>query len=213
MAEPDHTIIQPKVLYVGTPVLLLCTENADGSSNLAPASSYWALEQMICLGLLSDGQTIANLLDRPDLTVNFPSPELWRAIEAIADTTAVNPVPSAKTPRYTHESDKFTRAGLTEQPSALVSPPRVQECSLQFEATVRKATRGYGDYYLVEAEVLRVHATPAILKPGTQHIDPTSWEPTIYSFRHYFGLGAERGHRPTSDTAVPALTPAMEPSP
>jgi flavin reductase (DIM6/NTAB) family NADH-FMN oxidoreductase RutF len=61
MATPEHITIEPNVLYVGTPVMLLCTENADGSTNISPASSYWALEKMLVLGLLADGHTIANL--------------------------------------------------------------------------------------------------------------------------------------------------------
>jgi flavin reductase (DIM6/NTAB) family NADH-FMN oxidoreductase RutF len=199
--ENQHVVIHPKVLYVGTPVMLLCTENPDGSTNISPASSYWALGQMLTLGLLADGQAVANLKQRPELTVNFPSPEIWRAVEAIADTTGVTPVPGAKLHRYVHESDKFGRASLTPQVSDLVIPPRIQECSLQFEAMVRRATPGLGDYYMVEAEVLRVHALPGIVSPGTNHVDPRAWQPTIYSFRHYFGIGAEHGFRPTSDTA------------
>lgn len=164
--DNQHVVIHPKVLYVGTSVMLLCTENPDGSTNISPASSYWALGQMLTLGLLADGQAVANLKQRPELTVNFPSPEIWRAVEAIADTTGVTPVPGAKLHRYVHESDKFGRAGLTPQVSDLVIPPRIQECSLQFEAMVRRATPGLGDYYMVEAEVLRVHALPASFLPG-----------------------------------------------
>ena len=71
MSTTTHIPIQPSVLYVGTPVMLLCTENADGSTNISPASSYWALEQMIVLGLLADGHTAANLRERPGLTVGL----------------------------------------------------------------------------------------------------------------------------------------------
>jgi hypothetical protein len=46
-----------------------------------------------------------------------------------------------------------------------------------------------------------VHADPAIVVPGTDHIDPRSWHPTIYNFRHYFDIGEEVGWRSTSDTA------------
>jgi len=202
MSTTTHIPIQPSVLYVGTPVMLLCTENADGSTNISPASSYWALEQMIVLGLLADGHTAANLRERPALTVNFPHPSQWQHIEAIGDTTGASPVPEAKTRRYVHEKDKFRRIGLTPQASELVFPPRIKECALQFEAEVRQTTRGTGDfYYMVEAEVLRVHASPEIVVPGTNYINPNTWQPTIYSFRHYFGLGPEHGFRPTSDTA------------
>lgn len=101
--------------------MLLCTENPDGSTNISPASSYWTLGQMLALGLLSDGQTVANLKQRPELTVNFPSPEHWRAVEAIADTTGMNPVPGAKVYRYVHVPDKFGRAGLRPRRSLIWS--------------------------------------------------------------------------------------------
>lgn len=193
--EPQ-VVVRPRVLYVGTPVLLLATENPDGSCNLAPASSYWALGQLICLGIEAGGQTLDNLLERPGFTVSFPSPHLWQAVERIADVTGRSPVPAAKADRYRHEPDKFALAGLTPQPSDLVAPPRVAECDLQFEAEVHRATPGLGDYHLVEAEVLRVHARPGILTEDREHIDPAAWQPTIFTFRSYYALGEAHGRRP-----------------
>lgn len=38
-----HVTITPSILYFGTPVVLLSTENEDCSLNLAPMSSAWAL--------------------------------------------------------------------------------------------------------------------------------------------------------------------------
>ncbi|MDI6941897.1 flavin reductase family protein [Microbacterium barkeri] len=201
MTTVRHLDIRPSVLYVGTPVMLIGTVNPDGTPNLAPASSYWALGWMLVLGLENDGQTQRNVRERPELTVNFPSPALWSAVEAIADTTGRVDVPPAKAARYRHVADKFAAAGLTPQASQHVAPPRVEECALQLEARVARITDGLGDYAIVEAEVQAVHADPRIVAPGTDHIDPRLWEPTIYSFRHYFGIGGEHGHRPTSDTA------------
>lgn len=201
----EHVTIRPSVLYVGTPVILVCTQNADGSANLAPASSYWALGQMLVIGLEADGQSIANLLERPELTVNFPSPEHWRAVEALGDVTGKSPVPEPKASRYRHEADKFALAGLTAEPSEIVAPPRIAECALQFEATVKRATQGLGNYYMVEAEVERVHAAPSIVVEGTDHVNPRAWQPLIYTFRHYFALGRELGYRPSS--ALAALDP------
>ena len=47
----------PSILYFGTPVALVSTENENGSFNLAPMSSAWALGQVIVLGLGAEGQT------------------------------------------------------------------------------------------------------------------------------------------------------------
>ena len=65
-------------------MFLVSTVNADGSFNLAAASSYWALEQLLVLGLETDGQSAQNVLERPELTVSFPHPELWPAVEQLA---------------------------------------------------------------------------------------------------------------------------------
>lgn len=199
---PDHVVVEPSVLYVGTPAFLIATENADGSANLAPASSYWALGHMLVLGLEDGGQTIANLVERDGLSVNFPTGEQWRSVVRLASLTGRDPVPAEKAARYRFESRKFEAAGLTPQPSELVTPPRVLECPLQFEARMRRATPAVdGGYFMVEAEVLRVHADPRILKPGTELIDPTRWDPLVYSFRHFFHRGDELGWTASSPTA------------
>jgi len=196
-----HRVVHPAILYVGTPVLLLASRNDDGSANLAPASSYWALGRMLALGLETDGHTLTNIRERPQITVNFPSPPLWRAVERIADVTGRAEVPEAKAGRYAHSADKFAAAGLTPQPSDVVDPPRVRECLLQLEAQVRRVTPGVtGDYAIVEAEVVRVHAHPRIVRDG-DHIDPLAWQPIVYSFRHYFGIGEPLGAR---GSAIPS---------
>lgn len=194
--------IEPSMLYVGTPVLLLGSLNDDGSANLAASSSYWALGKLLVLGLEDDGHTLANIQARPELTVSFPSPALWTHIEQIANTTGADPVPETKAAKYRTHRDKFALAGLTAQPSEVITPPRVAECELQFETVVRRATQGLGDYHMVEAEVVRVHAAPRIVIEGTHHLDPDAWEPTLYVFRHYFGLGKQWGARPNADAVL-----------
>ncbi|MBX6748801.1 MAG: flavin reductase family protein [Micromonosporaceae bacterium] len=193
--------ITPKILYVGTPVALLSTQNADGSANLAPNSSVWALGYVVVLGLGTDGQTAANLAARPELVVNFPGPALWESVERLAALTGRYPVPAHK-PGFRYEPAKFAAAGLSPLPSELVAPPRVAECPLQLEAIATDVRTGLtGDFVIVQARVLRVHADPSIVVPGTQHVDPRQWSPLIYNFRHYFGLGHELGHSFRSETA------------
>jgi len=200
-AAPSHVIAHPETLYVGSPAYLIATENADGSANLSPASSYWALGSTIVLGLEGAGKTVQNLLERPDLTVNFPSGDIVGAVLRLDGTTGADPVPEGKG-RYRHEADKFGIAGLTRQVSELVSVPRVAECQLQLEAHVIRTTPGHtGEWFMVEAEVLRVHADPRILKPGTGLPDPRRWSPLVYEFRHFFTTGEEMGHLPGSLTA------------
>jgi flavin reductase (DIM6/NTAB) family NADH-FMN oxidoreductase RutF len=197
----DHVTIAPAILYFGTPVVLLSTENENGSANLAPMSSAWALGQVIVLGLGSDGQTARNLRSRPDLVINVPAPAQWQAVERLAPLTGRSPVPRDKQGTFRFEEGKFAAAGLRPQPSELVRPPRVAECPLQMEARavdVRPAATG--DFLVIQAQVLRVHADPRIVVPGSQHIDPARWSPLIYNFRHYYRLGAELGHSFRSQT-------------
>lgn len=143
-APPAHKVIDPSVLYVGTPVYLVITESGAGQVNLAPASSHFALGRMLVLGLEHDGQSIANLHELPELTVNFPSANLWPHVERLAGVTGRNPVPEAKVENYEFSADKFGRAGLIAEASELVRPPRVFECPLQFEARVRRITPALG---------------------------------------------------------------------
>jgi flavin reductase (DIM6/NTAB) family NADH-FMN oxidoreductase RutF len=197
-----HVVAHPHVLYVGTPALLVGSVNDDGSPNLAPASSSWALGSMLCLGIESDGQTALNMAARSGITVSYPSAPLWPALVRLSHLTGRNPVPEAKRDRYTYEHDKFGAARLTPQPSELVDAPRVLECALQFEAIVRRMTPGLdGSYYMVEAEVVRVHADEAIVQPGTGEIDPRAWHPLVYAFRHFFDRGPEAGWLPSSRIA------------
>ncbi|WP_435596953.1 flavin reductase family protein [Streptomyces anulatus] len=198
----EHVTVTPSILYFGTPVVLLSTENENGSFNLAPMSSAWALGHVIVLGLGAEGQTAHNLRSRRDLVVNLPGPAQWPAVERLAPLTGRTPVPAGKRGSFRFEPDKFAAAGLRPQPSELVQPPRVAECPMQLEARVARAQPdSSGDFLIVEAQVLKVHADPRIIVSGSQHIDPAAWSPLIYNFRHYYGLGPELGHSFRSQTA------------
>jgi len=189
----DTIEIRPNILYYGTPVALLCTENDDGTFNLAPMSSSWALGYTVVLGLGKSGQTAANLLERPDLTINFPSPEMVNSVERLAPLTGRDPVPEEKRALFRAERHKFEAAGLTPTPSIDVSPPRVTECPLQFEARVVQMRSLEAERaYVAEARVFRVHAHDAIVEPPA-HIDVQRWHPLLYVYRHYFGRGSHLG--------------------
>ncbi|MCK7627806.1 flavin reductase family protein [Streptomyces sp. RS10V-4] len=201
-SDPDPWVsIEPSVLYFGTPVVLLSTENPDASANLAPNSSAWALGRVVVLGLGPDGRTAHNLAARPELVINVAAPGQWEAVERLAPLTGRHPVPASKPDGCRFEPDKFGAARLRSRPSHTVRPPRVDGCPLQLEARAERirpdASAGF---LLVEAQVLKVHADPRIVVPGTDHIDPAAWSPLLYNFRHYFGLGPELGHSYRSAT-------------
>ncbi|MET8824385.1 flavin reductase family protein [Streptomyces sp. NPDC004610] len=191
----SHLEIEPSILYFGTPVVLLSTENQDGSFNLAPISSAWALGRTVVLGLGREGQTACNLQSRPELVISLPSPAQWPVVERLAPLTGRHPVPVGKPAGCRFEPDKFGAAGVTAEPSQSVRPPRVAGCPIQLEARAERVQPDVsGEFVIVEAVVCKVHADARIVVPGTDHIDPAAWSPLIYNFRHYFGLGPELGH-------------------
>ncbi|MBF9130661.1 flavin reductase family protein [Plantactinospora sp. S1510] len=188
-----HIVPGLKVLYFGTPVVLISSRNSDGTANLAPMSSAWWLNQSAMLGLGNSGQTTANLLRERECVLNLPSSSMVDAVDRIALTTGKRAVPEHKLRQgYRYEPDKFSAAGLTEQASELVRAPRVAECPIQLECRVRSA-HPFGDprpeCTAFEVEVLRTHVEERLLIPGTHYVDPAGWDPLIMKFCEFFGGG------------------------
>ena len=199
--------ITPSVLYPGTPVLLMTTLNDDGSSNISPLSSFWALGNRVVLGLGTQGQGYRNLQLRNECVLNFPSSAQAAQVEAIARATGCNPVPTAKQAMgYVHVRDKFALGGFTAAVSTHVAPMAIAECPLQVEATVMAMhppgeDDGQG-FVIVEGRIRCVHAHEDITVHGTQHIDATRWTPLIYLFRHYLGVSAPVGRNFRAETPM-----------
>lgn len=188
-------VIDPPILYYGTPVALIATLNEDGTSNLAPMSSNWALQKTIVLGLGLSSKTVANLRKRPELTINFPDAALWEHVERLAPLTGATPIPEAKLAlNFRYEAKKFEAAGLTPAASEIVAPPRVLECPIQFEARAIEIRMSSGEdsFAIVEANVMRVHAHESFVL-HEHFIDIDKWYPLVYLFRHYFGRGEHLG--------------------
>jgi flavin reductase (DIM6/NTAB) family NADH-FMN oxidoreductase RutF len=186
--------IEPKILYFGTPVALISSLNEDGSTNLAPISSFWALGWTSMLGLLDETKTAENLARLPECVVNIPSPEMWQQVEKLAPLTGKNPVPDLKSRQFRFEPDKFGVSGLSPLPSEVVKPERAKECPVHMEARVLRLhtlsgekLNQLGGGVAAEVEVLRVHVADEFIL-GENHIDPEKWSPLIYNFRHYFRL-------------------------
>ncbi|MBJ8028602.1 flavin reductase family protein [Bacillus cereus group sp. N21] len=187
--------IQPKILYYGIPIYLLSTLNEDGTTNISPMSSSWALEKYMILGIGLGGKSVGNLERSRECVINFPSALQWKQVEKIAPYTGVEHVPVYKQEMgYTYQKDKFPMAGFTPLDSQSVKPQRIKECPLQIEANVKQIRIPEYDpfFAIVETEVVHVHAHEEIIKGGN-HIDPQKWSPLFYNFRHYFSIGEELG--------------------
>jgi len=194
-----HKVIEPRILYFGTPVVLISTLNEDGSPNLAPMSSAWWLNQSCMLGLSSRSKTVENLLRERQGVLNLPSADLVSAIDRLALTTGRNPVPEYKEKiGYRYQPDKFGVSRLTPIPAGLVNAPLVAECPIQLEALVEQVhafDEQHSFIKAIEMRIVRVHIDEQLLVPGTKnYIDPEKWNPLIMNFCEFFGLSGKIHH-------------------
>jgi flavin reductase (DIM6/NTAB) family NADH-FMN oxidoreductase RutF len=230
-----HSVIDPAILYFGTPVVLVSSVNPDGSPNLAPMSSAWWLGRSCMLGFGARSHTPANILRTGECVLNLPSVAQVPAVNRLARTTGSSPVPPHKAAMgYRHEADKFGVAGLTPLPADLVGPPRVAECPVHLEAVLegshplaQRDPDRKGHLIALEVRIVRVHVDAAIRLAGYEdRIDPERWRPLIMSFCQFFGLGGilhpstlaeipESAYRPrrvaVEDTGRPAVGRAGAP--
>ena len=205
-----HLSVEPAILYLGTPVVLVSSINEDGSPNLAPMSSAFWLGWRGMLGFEAVSKTPHNIVRTGERVLNLPSMDQVDAINRLPRLTGSNPVPAGKALRgYRYHADKFRIAGLTAVASETVAPPRVLECPIQLEAELVRVSPMMTDEYdytqhersaectlegivALEVRIKRVHVVPALLVEGQPNrIDPDRWKPMIMSFCRYYGLGWE----------------------
>jgi flavin reductase (DIM6/NTAB) family NADH-FMN oxidoreductase RutF len=205
-----HLSVEPAILYLGTPVVLVSSINEDGSPNLAPMSSAFWLGWRGMLGFEAVSKTPNNIVRTGECVLNLPSMDQVDAINRLSRLTGSNPVPAGKALRgYRHHADKFGIAGFTPVASETVDPPRVLERPIQLEAELVRVNPMMTDEYdytqhersaectlegivALEVRIKRVHVVPALLVEGQPNrIDPDRWKPMIMSFCRYYGLGSE----------------------
>ena len=202
VANIKRKAVHPPVLYVGNPVALITTCNKDGTANISPMSSTWALGNRFVCGMSSTSQCHENILREMECVINFPSAPLWPSVEKIARATGRNPVPPHKAKiGYEYVKDKFVLSGLMPIPSETVKPPCINECPIQIEGKVIATHESSGEwsnerpetFSIVEILVTKVHAHEGIVVPESDYIDTSRWQPLFYVFRHYFGTGEDLG--------------------
>jgi flavin reductase (DIM6/NTAB) family NADH-FMN oxidoreductase RutF len=179
-----HQIVEPAILYMGTPVVLISTENEDGTVNLAPISlAWWLGHRYVVIGLGALSQTTIKLLRTGQCTLIMPSDDTVPYVNALARslarTTETNVVPPSKQMLgYRQVKDKFGISG-----SDLVRPSRAGQCPIRLEAEivavdefVDDVADGGGFFFKLEIKVVRVHAEEDILREGRPNrIDPDNW--------------------------------------
>ena|ERR1700722_9894851 len=194
----QHRIIEPTILYFGTPVALITTLDQGGNANIGPMSSVWALGWTMMLGLECASKTYQNLIETKECVVNLADHSLFSQVESIASLTGAYPIPEYKKGRYRYEPDKFKVGGFSKMDAEQVKPPRIAECLLQLEAVLKEVIvisddpKESGDTAAVAVRIVKIHAHESIIA-DSDHIDPAKWNPLIYNFRHYRELGKELG--------------------
>jgi flavin reductase (DIM6/NTAB) family NADH-FMN oxidoreductase RutF len=188
-----HKVTDLKVMYFGTPVVLIGSRNEDGSANLAPISSAWWLGHTCVLGLGNNSQSAANLRREGECVLNLPCAAQVDAVDALALLTANPRIPDYRIAQgYRHSREKFAAAGLTEVPGDLVRAPRAAQCPIQLECRLEAALplAGNEGCTAFEVTVVRAHVDEDLIVPGTDHyVDPLGWDPLIMKFCEFFGQG------------------------
>ena len=104
-----HRTSEPSILYFGTPVVLITSENDNGSYNLAPISSAFWLGWRCIIGIGSNTQTATNLIKKRECVLNLPSINEVDVVNNLALLTGQNPVPPRKKLKgYRYEPMSFS---------------------------------------------------------------------------------------------------------
>ncbi|EMR68212.1 putative flavin reductase domain protein fmn-binding protein [Eutypa lata UCREL1] len=176
MQTNKHIVMSPAILYWGTPVVLITSQNEDGTNNIAPMSSAWWVGHSCMLGLDAESKTTQNILRTGECVLNLPD-------ESMAGN-------------YSYVKDKWARSGLSPSKSDLVSPDCVAECPVQMECQLIQSNHLLRDLpdrsglvLAIEVRVLRVHVLENLRMPGyPNRVDPDQWRPLIMSFQEFYGL-------------------------
>jgi flavin reductase (DIM6/NTAB) family NADH-FMN oxidoreductase RutF len=193
--------LNPKMLYFGTPVVLVSSLNRDGSTNIAPMSSAWWVGHTAMLGMSARSQTVRNLQERPQLVLNLVDASMVDAVDRLALLTGRPDIPQYKRARgYTYQPDKYGGSGLSPALLSPGSPTGVAESLIQLEGRVQaihEIDEDGSGLSALEARVLRTCVDESLLMDGHPgYIDPLRWHPLIMKFTEYF-IGGELA-RPSS---------------
>ncbi len=188
----EHKKINFDSLYYGFPVFLLTTADEMGTTNVAPVSSGWVLGNNIIIGLGTDSKSFENIKITQEAVLNLTNEKLMESVEKIAKYTGKKEISEQKSLMgYTYLEDKFSAGGFTAEKSNDVKPDKIKECPVQIETRVAKIN--IRDWFaIIELEVLSVYASEDIITDSL-YIDPDKWQPLIYNFRKYYGLGSSIG--------------------
>jgi flavin reductase (DIM6/NTAB) family NADH-FMN oxidoreductase RutF len=131
----------------------------------------------VAMGLRKTRHTLELIRRNGEFTVNVPDTALAAAVDYCGTTPG-------------RGRDKFADAGLTLEPSAIVTPPIIAECPFNLECRVTQEVP-VGEYVLVIGEVVEAHAEERVLRHGTDLVEMDALDPLIYiaGVREYRAIG------------------------
>ena len=198
MIDP-HVTIEPSILYFGTPVVLISTENEDGTANLAPMSSAWWLGWRAMLGLQTASQTPQNMIRTGQCVLNpdLARPGGRREQAGAPDRHQGDPCTEA-TARLCIRTEQI-RSGRSDS-NRVPNRRRATRAAMPYPAGSGGggAARHHGRRPSVaglisafEVRITRVHVHPGLLMDGHENrIDPAKWQPLIMNFQKLYGVSS-----------------------
>jgi len=152
------------------PIAFASTVNAEGEVNLSPFSFFNVFSANPPIAIFSPARRVRNNTIKHTL---INAQETKEVVINIVNYAIVEQMSLAST-EYGDGVNEFTKAGLTEVPSQIVAPPRVEEAPVQFECKVKEIVElgqegGAGN--LIICEVVMAHVSEEILNE-TGKIDP-----------------------------------------
>jgi len=149
------------------PICFVSTISAAGQINLSPFSFFnlFSTNPPICI--FSPARRVRDNTIKHSLENVREVPE---AVINIVNYAMVQQTSLAST-EYPRGVNEFGKAGLTMEPSVLVTPPRVQESPMQLECLIREIKplgTGPGAGNLVFAEVVKIHVREEVLNDQGQ---------------------------------------------
>jgi flavin reductase (DIM6/NTAB) family NADH-FMN oxidoreductase RutF len=143
---------KPTSLLYPCPVVLVTSSDGTGKPNiitLAWVGVVCSDPPMIGIAIRPGRYSYALIERRGEFVVNIPTKDLLNQTEYCGVISG-------------RDVDKFSKSGLTPQPSSKVAPPLIRECPVNLECKVRKKIR-LGSHDLFIGEVVSLHVEEDLL--------------------------------------------------
>lgn len=147
-------------VIVPRPIAWVSTTSADGVDNLAPHSFFTVASTdppVVQFTSVGRKDSLRNAEATSEFVVGFTPAALFEQINA----TGTN---------FPSDVSEFDAVGLTREPSAKVTPPRVAESPVALECVLH-ATVGIGRSTVVLGRVVHAAVDEAVLRDGRPAID------------------------------------------